>query len=118
MRSPAPAHPHPLPLLLASLVAIAALISPPVQAMQSPWWEDYDIRERFRCSDRRLLVVERNDAQAALLSDRQRFTLFREPSPLAGLHYRTEGLTLILKGDELTLDQPASRITCLRTEEV
>ncbi|MFM9109041.1 MAG: hypothetical protein ACKOPN_00265 [Prochlorococcaceae cyanobacterium] len=65
-----------------------------------------------------LLVVERNDAQAALLSDRQRFTLFREPSPLAGLHYRTEGLTLILKGDELTLDQPPSRITCLRTEEV
>ena len=31
----------------------------PLLAMTSPWWEDYEVRERFLCGDRGGLVVER-----------------------------------------------------------
>jgi hypothetical protein len=43
---------------------IAVLL--PLLAMSSPWWEDYDIRDRFLCGERGSLVVERNHAQASL----------------------------------------------------
>ncbi|MEB3266000.1 MAG: hypothetical protein VKN13_05225 [Cyanobacteriota bacterium] len=105
----------PLPLLA---VAVLALAPAPLLAMGSPWWEDYDTQERFLCSDRRELVLERNDAQASLLSERQRTTLFREASDLPGLRYRNEWMTVILRGDELTLEQLPSRLTCQRTESV
>ena len=104
------------PITLLSVVL--GLVPVPALAMGSPWWEDYEIQERFLCSDRRELVLERNDAQASLLSDRRRTTLFRETSDLPGLRYRNDWMTLILRGDELTLEQLPSRLTCQRTEEV
>jgi hypothetical protein len=105
------------------LTGLAVLLSPllavgPVLAMSSPWWEDYEHRDRYLCSDRAMIVVERNDAQAAVLTRGQRATLFREPSGAPGLRYRNDLMRLILRGDELTLERLPLRITCIRTEEV
>ncbi|MEB3348587.1 MAG: hypothetical protein VKO00_01030 [Cyanobacteriota bacterium] len=109
---------HPSRRALLGL-AVGLLAAPtPLWAMASPWWENYDTQERFVCSDRRELVLERNDAQAALLTERHRTTLFREASELPGLRYRNEWMTVILRGDELTLEQLPSRLTCQRTESV
>jgi hypothetical protein len=87
-------------------------------AMGSPWWENYEHRDTFRCPDRRTVVLERNDAQASLLSGGFRSTLFREPSEAPGLRYQSGRLRLILRGDELTLEQLPQSLTCVRTEEV
>jgi membrane-bound inhibitor of C-type lysozyme len=86
--------------------------------MGSPWWEQYDIRDTYRCPDQRTLVVERNDAQASLLSGRFRSTLFRETSEAPGIRYQDGRMRLILRGDELTLEELPQRLTCIRTEEV
>jgi hypothetical protein len=86
--------------------------------MGSPWWEQYEQRDTYRCPDQRMLVVERNDAQASLLSGRSRSTLFREPGEGNALRYQSGRLRLILRGDELTLEQLPQRLTCIRTEEV
>lgn len=103
-----------LPCLLAPLLASPATGS----GMSSPWWEDYGVRTRYLCRDRNLLVVERNDAQASLISGRFRTTLFRETSDLPGLRYTADDMRLILNGDELTLERLPMRLQCLRTEEV
>ncbi len=66
-RSPATADP---PCFALALV--------PLLAMSSPWWENYGIKERYLCSDRGQVVLERNDAQASLIAGRYRSTLFRE----------------------------------------
>ena len=75
----------------------------PLLALSSPWWEDYDTRERFLCGEQGSVVVERNDAQASLISGRSRFTLFRVASSQPGLRFATDGMELILWGDSLTL---------------
>ena len=54
------------------------LLAPLTLAMGSPWWEQYEVRDTYLCPERGRLVVERNDAQASLLSGRFRTTLFRE----------------------------------------
>ncbi len=90
----------------------------PLLAMQSPWWENYDLRERFVCSDRLSVVLERNASQASLIAGQSRSTLFREQSEAPGLRYQNETLRLILRGDELTLEQLPSRRVCVRSEEV
>jgi len=86
--------------------------------MTSPWWEDYDLKERYLCSDQATIVVERNDAQASVFTGRYRSTLFREATDAPGLRYRNEIMRLILRGDELTLEQLPLKLTCIRTEEV
>ncbi|WP_254939113.1 hypothetical protein [Cyanobium sp. Morenito 9A2] len=87
--------------------------------MTSPWWEDYAVKTRYLCRDQGVLVVERNDAQASIISGRFRTTLFRESSELPGVRYKTsDGMRLILNGDELTIEQLPQRVQCLRTEEV
>lgn len=86
-------------------------------AFQSPWWENYDVRQSFLCPQRGLVVVERNDSQASVLTGGVRFTLFREPGSGPGLEYRKDDLRLILRGDELTLEQLPQRLTCLRTDD-
>ncbi|WP_255007685.1 hypothetical protein [Cyanobium sp. ATX 6F1] len=99
--------------------ALVPLLAAPGLAMTSPWWEDYAIKTRYLCRGEGVLVVERNDAQASIISGRFRTTLFRESSDLAGLRYKTsEGMRLILNGDELTIEQLPQRVQCLRTEEV
>jgi hypothetical protein len=90
----------------------------PLLAMQSPWWEHYDLRERFVCDDRLAVVLERNDSQASLITGGARTTLFREPSDAPGLRYQNESLRVILRGDELTLEQLPVRKLCVRTEQV
>jgi hypothetical protein len=70
------------------------------------------------------VVIERNDAQASLLTGRYRMTLFRaqQPAPgeapIVGIVYRNELMTLILRGDQLILEQLPKRTTCMRTESV
>ena len=87
-------------------------------AMTSPWWENYDIKERYLCSDTGGVVLERNESQAALISGDTRTTLFREPREDPALMYRNGDLRLILRGDELTVERLPQRITCLRSEDV
>lgn len=87
-------------------------------AMTSPWWEDYDVKERYLCSERGGVLLERNGSQAALISGGTVTTLFREASDSPGLIYRNEELRLILRGDELTLERLPMKITCLRSEQV
>jgi hypothetical protein len=96
-------------------LAFAPLLA---QAMYSPWWEDYAIKDRYLCRDKGLVVLERNDAQASLINGRNRSTFFREASALPGLHYTAEGMRLILRGDELTIERLPQRLQCLRTEQV
>jgi hypothetical protein len=90
----------------------------PLLAMQSPWWEHYELRESFVCSDRMAVVLERNASQAALIAGGSRTTLFREESDAPGLRYQNESLRVILRGDELTLEQLPIRRVCVRTEQV
>lgn len=93
-------------------------------AMGSPWWEDYAIKETYLCSERGQVVLERNEAQAALITGRYRTTLFREQpgrtdaEPLLGVVYRNDLLTLILRGDQMILEQLPQRTSCMRTESV
>ena len=89
----------------------------PLLALSSPWWEDYDTRERFLCGDQGSVVVERNDAQASLISGRSRFTLFRVASSQPGLRFATDGMELILWGDSLTLEQGRRKLQCTRTDQ-
>lgn len=95
-----------------SLLALSLL------SMGSPWWEDYGITEQFLCPNARRVTLERNDAQASLIAGRFRSTLFREASDLPGIHYRNDQMTLVLKGDVLTMEQQSRRLECLRTEQV
>jgi hypothetical protein len=104
-------------LALCTCLLLAPLASPG-QAMQSPWWENYDQKERFVCPDRGALVLERNESQASLISGRSSSILFREASDNPGLIYGNGTLRVILRGDELTLEQLPQRLICLRTEDV
>ncbi len=103
---------------------LAAVLMLPLLAMGSPWWEDYGTKETFLCADQGPVVIERNDAQASLLMGRYRMTLFRaqQPqsgeAPIVGIVYRNELMTLILRGDQLILEQLPKRTTCMRTESV
>ena len=106
-----------LRLALSTCLLLAALDSP-VKAMQSPWWDNYDLKERFICPDHGALVLERNESQASLISGRSSSILFREASDNPGLIYANGGLRVILRGDELTLEQLPQRLLCLRTEDV
>ena len=118
--------------LLASAIALSkialpwlglALVLPAHSwlAMDSPWWENYDRKDRFRCDLQQVLVLERNDSQASILMGGQRSTLFRDRQGDNGLRYSGEGLILRLKGDELQLEltQPMPTLLhCQRTEDV
>ena len=86
--------------------------------MGSPWWEDYSKSETFLCPNQVVLVIERNDAQASVLSGRVRTTLFRENSTLPGIRFGDDRLRLILQGDILTMEQLPDRLECLRSQEV
>ena len=93
-------------------LAIAALVA------ASPWWEDYATTETFLCPNQGPVVLERNDAQASLITGRFRSTLFRDPVATADLRYRNDWMTVILRGDVLTMERLPSRVDCLRTEQV
>ena len=104
--------------LLAALV-LAALPHPSLaQAMQSPWWENYDQKDRYLCPNRGSLILERNDSQASVISGGNQMILFREASDAPGLRYRNDQMQLILKGDELTLERLPMKLVCVRTDQV
>ena len=87
-------------------------------AQTSPWWENYEVKERYLCTDKGGVVLERNASQAALISGGSITTLCREASEGPGLIYRNADLRLILRGDELTVERLPMKITCLRSEQV
>jgi hypothetical protein len=64
------------------------------------------------------VVLERNDAQASLVTGRYRSTLFRDASATGALRYRNELISVSLRGDVLTMERLPSRVECLRTEQV
>jgi len=113
-----------LTLASSTLMAALAATGPSLLVMGSPWWEDYAIKETFLCADQGAVVLERNDAQASLITGRYRTTLFRDqrpesgPAPIMGVVYRNDLLTLILRGDQLILEQLPQRTSCMRTESV
>jgi hypothetical protein len=84
----------------------------------SPWWEDYDIKERYLCTEKGGVMLERNGSQAALISGGSRATLFRVPTDDPALIYRNDDLRVILRGDELTVERFPLKIICVRSEEV
>ena len=112
-----------LPAWPALFAVVAATVGHPL-AMGSPWWEDYAIKETYLCSKDGAIVLERNDAQASLITGRTHTTLFRQNQPLPGeepimgIVYRNELLTLILRGDQLIIEQLPQRTSCMRTESV
>ena len=89
----------------------------PARAMQSPWWENYDSQLNFLCPGQGSLVLERNESQASILSHGFRSTLFRDPTEGGAIAYRNGDFRVRLNGDELTLEQGARQIICLRTEQ-
>ncbi|MFO0014990.1 MAG: hypothetical protein ACK52U_00315 [Synechococcaceae cyanobacterium] len=98
-----------------------ALFSHTLVGFSSPWWEQYDAKEKYLCSDRAVVTLERNDSQASMFTRGMRTTLFRDANIHSGLLYRNDMLMVMLKGDELTLDQSKldpfnPKLTCLRTE--
>ena len=101
---------------MTSLIALVIASATSV-AVSSPWWEGYEVRERFLCGEQGMVVVERNDAQAALISGRSRFTLFRVASSQPGLHFANDAMELILWGDSLTLEQGRRKLQCSRTDQ-
>lgn len=114
------------PLMPCGLMLLAVFFQPgptaralPLQvALESPWWENYDQKDRYICSGRNEIVLERNEAQASLIAGNQRSTLFRETSDSPGLRFRNGDTKLILQGDELTLERFPQTINCVRTDEV
>jgi len=107
---------------VAGLAATAALLpallpAGPLRA-DAPWWEQYEHKDSYLCPKQGVLVLERNEDQASLRSGRHRSTLFREPSDSPDLRYRSGRMLLILRGDELTLEELPQRLICLRTEQV
>ncbi|MEB3301099.1 MAG: hypothetical protein VKN56_03920 [Cyanobacteriota bacterium] len=104
--------------LISMVLGLAFAAVPTRLVMTSPWWENYDTKERFLCPENRKVDLERNTAQAALISGNSRTTLFREASDAPGLIFRNDELRVILRGDELILERLPQKITCLRSEEV
>jgi hypothetical protein len=86
-------------------------------AMGSPWWEHYETRDTYLCPDRGRLVVERNDAQASLLTGRFRTTMFRQQSERPGLHYGNEMVTIAIRGDVIRINHDSRDLVCLRTDD-
>jgi hypothetical protein len=113
----------PLPTTtFAWLSLVFIILSPGLgMAIESPWWENYDRKDRYRCEQQQMLVIERNDSQASILMGGQRSTLFRDRRVDNTVSYSAEGLVLRLNGDELQLElnQPMPTLMrCQRTEDV
>ena len=101
------------------LVLPSLLLLPlPLVSQRSPWWEQYEHRDTYLCSRLGKVVVERNEAQASLIRSGIRSTTFRYQSPLSGVRYRNDRITLVLRGDILTIEQLPARIDCTRMEQV
>ena len=105
-----------MPVVTAVLGVMVAATA--ARAIDSPWWENYDHKDRYLCGQGAVLVVERNQSQASLINGQGRLILFREASDRAGMLYRNEDVRILVNGDELTFEQLPTRRVCLRTEQV
>ncbi|MEO1001599.1 MAG: hypothetical protein AAFX65_00635 [Cyanobacteria bacterium J06638_7] len=103
---------------MAAPVPHLLLLAATVLAQGSPWWEQYDTSDSFLCPRLGRVQLERNNAQASLITGRFRTTAFRDDSTLPGIRYANPRMTLIVQGDLLTIEQLPSRIQCTRTERV
>ena len=109
------------PIPHAWLSLAVTMYAPFAVAIDSPWWENYDRKDRFRCEQQQVLILERNDSQASISMGGQRSTLFRDRQVDNGMSYSGEGLMLRVKGDELQLEltQPMPTLMhCQRVEDV
>lgn len=104
--------------LLTALSLAAASQPPPVLAMQSPWWENYEQKDRYLCPNRSTLVLERNASQASLIGGGGQVILFREDRETPGVSYANGSMRVIVEGDELTFERLPLKLVCLRTEQV
>jgi hypothetical protein len=111
-----------LPQIVAPWLSLAFnFLAPSNVALDSPWWENYERKDRFRCEQQQVLVLERNESQASILMGGHRSTLFRDRQADNGVRYSGEGLILRLNGDELQLELTRPMPTlmqCQRTEDV
>jgi hypothetical protein len=111
-----------LPPIPHAWLSLAVTMSAPFAvAIDSPWWENYDRKDRFRCDQQQALVLERNESQASILMGGYRSTLFRDRQADNGVRYSGDGLMLRLNGDELQLElnRPMPTLMqCQRTEDV
>ena len=112
-----------LPQIAMPWLTLALTVSAPFRvAIDSPWWENYERKDRFRCDQQQVvLVLERNESQASILMGGYRSTLFRDRQADNGVRYSGDGLMLRLNGDELQLELTRPMPTlmqCQRTEDV
>lgn len=111
-----------LPPIAMPWLSLALTVSAPFRvAIDSPWWENYERKDRFRCDQQQVLVLERNESQASILMGGHRSTLFRDRQANNGVRYSGEGLMLRLNGDELQLELTRPMpilLHCQRTEDV
>ena len=112
-----------LPPIAMPWLSLALTVSAPFRvAIDSPWWENYERKDRFRCDKQQVvLVLERNESQASILMGGYRSTLFRDRQADNGVRYSGDGLMLRLNGDELQLELTRPMPTlmqCQRTEDV
>jgi len=91
-----------LPPIAVPCLWLALTVSAPFRvAIDSPWWENYERRDRFRCDQQQVLVLERNESQASILMGGHRSTLFRDRQADNSVRYSGEGLMLRLYGNEI-----------------
>lgn len=88
------------------------------QSGPSPWWENYELKQTYRCADSSELLLERNDSQASMYHRGYKTNLFRDQKAFALTRYTNERLSLVLSGDELTIEDLLSKTRCHRLEQV
>lgn len=100
-------------------LALGTLLFPlTLQAGISPWWEDYESKQIYRCGDSSESLLEHNDHQASLYHRGYKSNLFRDQKAYALKRYTNERLSVVLNGDELIIEDLLSKTRCQRTEQV
>ncbi|MEN9878395.1 MAG: hypothetical protein RLZZ158_1434 [Cyanobacteriota bacterium] len=111
---------RPQPWLLGCLGPIVLSLGPavPCLAGPSPWWENYELEEQYRCTDDSGLLLERNASQASLYRNGYKTNLFRDQRNSLVTRYSNERLTLTVNGDEITIEDLLTRTRCHRFQQV
>ena len=106
--------------LLGSLGALLLSWGPamPSLAGPSPWWENYELEEQYRCTDESGLLLERNASQASLYRNGYKINLFRDQRTSLVTRYSNDRLTLTLNGDEITIEDLLTSTRCHRFQQV
>jgi len=106
-------------LVLTLTLPLLSLLQPqPLLAGPSPWWEQYERDDTYRCGDDSRVLIERNDHQATLYRNGYRINLFRDTAITSVRRFSNDNLKLTLDGDEITLEDLITRTRCQRFHEV